>query len=88
MMISRSGDILEISTSMYLYIFLLKYARSASYQHNTTLMTTHEIVRDLASFKMYKKECTPHAPLRSTSTCSDRYTQEVVQIEFSLFLKG
>ncbi len=27
-----------------------------------TLMTTHEIVRDLASFKMYKKECTPHAP--------------------------
>ncbi len=51
-------------------------------------MTTHEIVRDLASFKMYKKECTPHAPLRSTSTCSDRYTQEVVQIEFSLFLKG
>ncbi len=29
MMISRSGDILEISTSMYLYIFLLKYARSA-----------------------------------------------------------
>ncbi len=53
-----------------------------------TLMTTHEIVRDLASFKMYKKECTPHAPLRSTSTCSDRYTSEVVQIEFSLFLKG
>ncbi len=51
-------------------------------------MTTHEIVRDLANFKMYKKECTPHAPLRSTSTCSDRYTQEVVQIEFSLFLKG
>ncbi len=90
MMISRSGDILEISTSMYLYIFLLKYARSASYQHNTTYtkMTTHEIVRDLASFKMYKKECTLHAPLRSTSTCSDRYTQEVVQIEFSLFLKG
>ncbi len=40
-----------------------------------TLMTTHEIVRDLASFKIYKKECTPHAPpLRSTSTCSDRYT--------------
>ncbi len=37
MMISRSGDILEISTrSMYLYIFLSKYARSASYQHNTT----------------------------------------------------
>ncbi len=36
MMISRSGDILEISTSMYLYFFLLKYARSASYQHNTT----------------------------------------------------
>ncbi len=53
-----------------------------------TLMTTHEIVRDLASFKMYKKECTPHAPLRSTSTCSDPYTQVVVQIEFSLFLKG
>ncbi len=53
-----------------------------------TLMTTHEIVRDLASFKMYKKECTPHAPLRSTSTCSDRYTQEEIQIEFSLFLKG
>ncbi len=47
-------------------------------------MTTHEIVRDLANFKMYKKECTPHAPLRSTSTCSDRYTQEVVQIEFSI----
>ncbi len=43
-----------------------------------TLMTTHEIVRDLANFKMYKKECTPHAPLRSTSTCSDPYTQEVV----------
>ncbi len=40
-----------------------------------TLMTTHEIVRDLASFKIYNKECTPHAPpLRSTSTCSDRYT--------------
>ncbi len=36
MMISRSGDILEILTSMYLYIFLSKYARSASYQHNTT----------------------------------------------------
>ncbi len=36
MMISRSGDILEISTSMYLYFVLLKYARSASYQHNTT----------------------------------------------------
>ncbi len=51
------------------------------------LMTTHEIVRDLASY-IYKKECTPHAPLRSTSTCSDRYTQEVVQIELSLFLKG
>ncbi len=51
-----------------------------------TLMTTHEIVRDLANFKMYKKECSPHAPLRSTSTCS--VTQEVVQIEFSIFLKG
>ncbi len=47
MMISRSGDILEISTSMYLYIFLLKYARSASINITThTLMTTHEIVRD------------------------------------------
>ncbi len=53
-----------------------------------TLMTTHEIVRDLTNFKMYKKECTPQAPLRSTSTCSDHYTQEVVQIEFCLFLKG
>ncbi len=53
-----------------------------------TLMTTHEIVRYFANFKkMNKKECTPHAPLRSTSTCSDLYTQEVVQIEFSLFLK-
>ncbi len=37
-------------------------------------MTTHEIVRDLANFKMYKTECTPHTPLRSTSTCSDLYT--------------
>ncbi len=25
------------------------------------LMTTREIVRDLANFKIYKKECTPHA---------------------------
>ncbi len=38
------------------------------------LMTTREIVRDLANLKMYKKECTPHAPLRSTSTSSDLYT--------------
>ncbi len=75
MMISRSGDILEISTSMYLYFFVLKYAWSASYQHYTTYTNdNNEIVRDLASFKMYKKECTPHAPLRSTSTCSDPYT--------------
>ncbi len=51
-------------------------------------MTTHEIVRDLANFKIYKKECTPHAPLRSTSTCSDPYTQEEVQIELFIFLKG
>ncbi len=50
MMISRSGDILEILISMYLSIFiiyniniciylfyfLLKYVRYASYQHNTT----------------------------------------------------
>ncbi len=80
MMISRSGDIWKYQ-QVCIYIFvLLKYARSASYQHNNTLMTTHEIVRDLANFKIYKKECTPHAPLRPTSTCSDRYTQEVVQI--------
>ncbi len=75
MMISRSGDILEISTSMYLYIF---YKNMPDLQVINitphTLMTTHEIVRDLASFKMYKKECTPHAPLRSTSTGSDPYT--------------
>ncbi len=43
MMISRSGDILEISTSMYLYIFLLKYARSASYQHNTTYTNDNKL---------------------------------------------
>ncbi len=63
MMISRSGDILEISTSMYLYIF---YQNMPDLQVINitphTLMTTHEIVRDLASFKINKKECTPHAP--------------------------
>ncbi len=36
MMISRSGDILEILISMYLSNFWLKYVKSASYQHNTT----------------------------------------------------
>ncbi len=36
MMISRSGDILEILISMYLSKFWLKYVKSASYQHNTT----------------------------------------------------
>ncbi len=32
-----------------------------------TVMTTYEIVRDLTNFKIYKNECTPHAPLRSTA---------------------
>ncbi len=44
MMISRSGDILEISTSMYLYIFLLKYADLQVINITPhTLMTTHEM---------------------------------------------
>ncbi len=89
MMISRSGDILE-NQQVCIYIFFYQNMPDLQVINITphTLMTTHEIVRDLANFKIYKKECTPHAPLRSTSTCSDRYTQEVVQIEFSLFLKG
>ncbi len=42
-----------------------------------------------ANFKQTnKKECTPHAPIRSTSTCRDIYTPEVAQIELSLLLKG
>ncbi len=78
MMISRSGDILEIWISMYLWQFWLKYVRSASYQHNITYTNKvrHEIVRNIANFKKMKKECTPHAPLRS------------IQIEWSPFLKG
>ncbi len=36
MMISRSGDILEILISVHLSEFGLKYVRSGSYQHNTT----------------------------------------------------
>ncbi len=63
MMISRSGDILEISTSMYLYIF---YKNMPDLQVINitlhTLMTTHEIVRDLASFKMYIKNVLPMHP--------------------------
>ncbi len=44
---------------------------------------------NVANFKqMNKKECTPHAPIRSASTCRDIYTPEVAQIEFSLLLKG
>jgi len=78
MMISRSGDILEILISMHLSKCWLKYVKSASYQHNTTDTNnvTHDIVRNLANFnKMNKKE---HAPLRSNSTCNDLYKQEVL----------
>ncbi len=78
-MISRSGDILEILISMNLWTFWLKYVRSASYQHNIsyTNKVRHEIVRNIANFKKMKKECTPHAP-----------SDQVIQIEWSLFLKG
>ncbi len=53
-----------------------------------TLMTTHEIVRDLASFKMYKKNVLPMHPSDQPAPAVTLTHQEVVQIEFSLFLKG
>ncbi len=63
MMISRSGDILEYQQIIwYIYFFLNMPDLQVINITPHTLMTTHEIVRDLASFKMYKKECTPHAP--------------------------
>ncbi len=86
LMISRSGDILEILISMYLST---SYVRSASYQHKTTDTNKVQHMKLSENFKKFnKKECTPHAPLRSTSTCCDLYTQEVVKIESPPFLKG
>ncbi len=70
---------------MYLSIFLLKYVRSASYQHNTTDTNTVRHMKlpevSLTLRPLIRKKVVPMPHSRSTSTSSDLNTQEVVQIE-------